>query len=98
MTKRTSIHENMEKLLMVWLTEKQLAGDTVTEAIICEKARAIYADLLQQTPGTLTDEASGEPFKASRGWFKNFKKRTGIHSDCFHCITNSTAKELKCGC
>uniref|UniRef100_A0A8C8VHY4 HTH CENPB-type domain-containing protein n=1 Tax=Pelusios castaneus TaxID=367368 RepID=A0A8C8VHY4_9SAUR len=62
---RTSIHENMEKLLMVWLTEKQLAGDTVTEAIICEKA-------------------SGEPFKASRGWFKNFKKRTGIHSVVRH--------------
>ncbi|XP_059540143.1 paraspeckle component 1 isoform X2 [Myotis daubentonii] len=37
---RTSIHENVEKLLMVWLTEKQLAGDTVTKAIICEKARA----------------------------------------------------------
>ncbi|XP_070253222.1 putative CENPB DNA-binding domain-containing protein 1 [Myotis yumanensis] len=69
---RTSIHENMEKLLMEWLTEKQLAGDTVTKAIICKKARAIYADLLQQTPGTSMDEASGEPFKASRGWFKNF--------------------------
>lgn len=32
-----SIRENMEKLLMVWLTEKQLAEDT-TEAIICGKA------------------------------------------------------------
>ncbi|KAI3361607.1 hypothetical protein L3Q82_013745, partial [Scortum barcoo] len=63
----TSIHENMEKLVMVWLTEKQLAGDTVMEAIICEKAQAIY-------------EALGKPFKASRGWFENFKKRTGIHS------------------
>ncbi|CAE1154389.1 unnamed protein product [Acanthosepion pharaonis] len=70
----------MEKLLMVWLTEKQIAGDTVTEAIICEKARAIYTDLMQQTPGTSTGGAPGEPFKASRGWFENFKKRTGIHS------------------
>uniref|UniRef100_A0A8C8S8U6 HTH CENPB-type domain-containing protein n=1 Tax=Pelusios castaneus TaxID=367368 RepID=A0A8C8S8U6_9SAUR len=75
-----SIHENMEKLLMVWLMEKQLAGDTVTKAIICEKARAIYADLLQQTPGTLMDEALGEPFKASQGWFENFKKRTAHFS------------------
>lgn len=81
---RTSIHENMEKLLMVWLTEKQLAGDTVTEAIICEKARAIYADLLQQTPGTSTGGSPGEPFKASRGWFENFKKRNGIHSVVRH--------------
>ena len=29
------------------LAVKQLVGDTVTEAIICEKALAIYADLLQ---------------------------------------------------
>ncbi|XP_051784390.1 tigger transposable element-derived protein 1-like [Erpetoichthys calabaricus] len=74
----------MEKLLIVWLTEKQLAGDTVMEAIICEKVRPIYADLQQQTPGTSTDEASGKPFKASRGWFENFKKRTGIHSVVRH--------------
>ncbi|XP_070268928.1 tigger transposable element-derived protein 1 isoform X2 [Myotis yumanensis] len=92
---RTSIHENMEKLLMVWLTEKQLAGDTVTKAIICEKARAIYADLLQQTPGTSMDEASGEPFKASRGWFENFKKRTGIHSVVRH--GEAASADIKAG-
>lgn len=65
---------------MVWLTEKPLADDTVTEAVICEKARTIYTDLWQQTPGTSTDEASGEPFKESCGWFENFTKRTGILS------------------
>ncbi|XP_061746133.1 tigger transposable element-derived protein 1-like [Nerophis ophidion] len=75
---RTAIHEDMERLLVVWLKEKQLAGDTVTEAIICEKARAIYASLLQKTPGTLTDEALAEQFKASRGWLDGFKKRIGI--------------------
>uniref|UniRef100_UPI00358F7D7E zinc finger BED domain-containing protein 4-like isoform X3 n=1 Tax=Myxine glutinosa TaxID=7769 RepID=UPI00358F7D7E len=30
----------------------QLAGDTVTESIMCEKARDIYGDLVQQTAGT----------------------------------------------
>ncbi|GIY60997.1 tigger transposable element-derived protein 1 [Caerostris darwini] len=69
----------MEKLLMVWVTEKQLQGDTLTQTIICEKARAIYGDLLKQTPQTSIDEASEESFKASRGWFENFKKRSGIH-------------------
>ncbi|GIY00811.1 hypothetical protein CDAR_76231 [Caerostris darwini] len=47
---RTTLHENIEKLLMVWVTEKQLQGDTLTQTIICEKARAIYGDLLKQTP------------------------------------------------
>ncbi|UYV84127.1 hypothetical protein LAZ67_X001268 [Cordylochernes scorpioides] len=81
---RTSLHENMEKLLMVWVTEKQLQGDTLTQTIICEKARAIYGDLLKQTPQTSIDEASEESFKASRGWFENFKKRSGIHSVVRH--------------
>ncbi|UYV72767.1 hypothetical protein LAZ67_10000620 [Cordylochernes scorpioides] len=55
---RTSLHENMEKLMMVWVTEKQLQGDTLTQTIICEKARAIYRDLLKQTLQTSIDEAS----------------------------------------
>ncbi|UYV82829.1 hypothetical protein LAZ67_22000997 [Cordylochernes scorpioides] len=75
---RTSLHENMEKLLMVWVTENHLQGDTLTQTIIFEKARAIYGDLLKQTPQTSIDEASEESFKASRGWFEIFKKRSGI--------------------
>ncbi|GBM72552.1 hypothetical protein AVEN_259833-1 [Araneus ventricosus] len=63
---RSSLHEKMEKLLMVWVTEKQLKGDTLTQGIICGKARAIYGDLLNQTPRTSTDEASEDSFKASR--------------------------------
>ncbi|XP_064116538.1 tigger transposable element-derived protein 1-like [Macrobrachium nipponense] len=75
--RHTDVHEKMENLLLVWLTEKQLAGDSVTEGIICEKAHSIFSDLQLQTPGTSMEE---ESFKASRGWFDNFKKRTGIHS------------------
>ncbi|UYV78607.1 hypothetical protein LAZ67_16002133 [Cordylochernes scorpioides] len=41
---------------------------------------AIYGDLPKQTLQTSIDEASEESFKASRGWFENFKKRSGIHS------------------
>ncbi|GBO21091.1 Tigger transposable element-derived protein 1 [Araneus ventricosus] len=74
----------MEKLLMVWVTEKQLKGDTLTQGIIREKARAIYGDLLNQTPRTSTDEALEDSFKASRAWFDNFRKRTGIHSVVRH--------------
>ncbi|GBM79260.1 hypothetical protein AVEN_238875-1 [Araneus ventricosus] len=81
---RSSLHEKKEELLMVWVTEKQLKGDTLTQGIICEKARAIYGDLLNQTPRTSTDEASEDSFKASRGWFDNFRKRTGIHSVVRH--------------
>ncbi|XP_075210241.1 putative CENPB DNA-binding domain-containing protein 1 [Lycorma delicatula] len=33
---RTNIHDEMEQLLLLWIKEKQLAGDSVSEAIICE--------------------------------------------------------------
>jgi len=78
--RRTNTHEEMERLLLLWVKEKQLAGDTITEAIICEKARMIYGDLSKEAPGSSSDVPSAEVFKGSRGWFKNFKKRTGIHS------------------
>ncbi|XP_064100736.1 tigger transposable element-derived protein 1-like [Macrobrachium nipponense] len=80
---RTNIFEEMVKLLLVWVKEKELAGDTVTETVICEKAWSIYTDLVKKEAST-SKEASEEAFKASRGWFDNFKKRTGIHSVVRH--------------
>ena len=85
-SKRSDIHEEMESLLLTWVQTKQVAGDTISQAIISEKARAIFNDLL------LTREEEGEPstsketetFKASHGWFERFKKRTGIHSVVRH--------------
>lgn len=52
--------------------EKHLAGDTVTNNEIFEKAKkcTLYTDLIS--------------FKASREWFDNFKKRSGIHSVVRH--------------
>uniref|UniRef100_A0ABM5GL52 CENPB DNA-binding domain-containing protein 1 n=1 Tax=Pogona vitticeps TaxID=103695 RepID=A0ABM5GL52_9SAUR len=78
---RPAVLEEVEKLLVIWMQEKQLAGDTVTEAVICEKARALYEDLVQQQPGT---SAEPEEFKASRGWFECFKTRSSIHSKVRH--------------
>jgi len=71
--------EEVEKLLMVWINEKQLADDNVSGAIICEKAALLYSDITRDTPGS-----SAEKFKASKGWFENFKKRKGVHSVVRH--------------
>ncbi|XP_039632281.1 tigger transposable element-derived protein 1-like [Polypterus senegalus] len=79
---RPHVLEDVEKLLLVWINEKQLAGDTVTENLICEKAKGLYADLVSKLPGTSTENEEG--FKASRGWFDNFKRRSGIHSIVRH--------------
>nr|XP_053629208.1 tigger transposable element-derived protein 1-like [Cherax quadricarinatus]XP_053629209.1 tigger transposable element-derived protein 1-like [Cherax quadricarinatus] len=74
--KRPQIVEEVEKLLLVWIKDEEIAGDSVSETIICEKARKLHADLVQKTPGTSADSE----FKASRGWFDRFKKRSGIHN------------------
>ncbi|GFS88944.1 jerky protein homolog-like [Nephila pilipes] len=82
---RTNIHDEMEQLLLLWIKEKQLAGDSVSEAIICEKAGAIFQDLKRDVTETEGESSQGgEGFKASRGWFDNFKKRSGIHSVICH--------------
>nr|XP_020671309.1 tigger transposable element-derived protein 1-like [Pogona vitticeps] len=88
-----AVLEEVEKLLVMWMQEKQSAGDTVTEPVICEKARALYTDLVEQQPGT---SAEPEEFKASRGWFERFKIRSGIHSMVRHgeaASSNVTAAE-----
>ncbi|XP_061126126.1 tigger transposable element-derived protein 1-like [Syngnathus typhle] len=65
--------EDVEKLLLQWVTERQARGEKVSEPIICERARQLYSDLTRDSPGDSPDD-----FKASRGWFENFKKRSGI--------------------
>ncbi|GLV43793.1 hypothetical protein CBL_21277, partial [Carabus blaptoides fortunei] len=52
------------------------AGDNVSEAIICDRAKMIHANLLKIKAGPSQESAV---FKASHGRFDNFKKRPGIH-------------------
>ena len=45
------------------INEKQLKGDSLSEAFICEKALDIYGDLVKKTLGANSKEFD---FKASR--------------------------------
>lgn len=67
----------MEKLLLIWINKKQLAGNSILETIICEKAKHLHQDLPKKTPDTSSEN---DVFKASRDWFEKFKKRGGIHT------------------
>ncbi|KAJ7319616.1 hypothetical protein JRQ81_019127 [Phrynocephalus forsythii] len=73
--------EQVEKLLFIWVEEKQCAGDTVSKATICTKAKALHMDLLNQQPET---SRAAEEFKASRGWFEKIKMRSEIYSMVRH--------------
>lgn len=82
--RRSPVINEMERLLLIWIREKHLAGGAITKAIICEKARAIYSDLAQDAPSTSSNTPAAEQFKASYGWFDKFRKRTGIYSVIRH--------------
>ena len=85
--KRPAILEEMEKLLMIFIKDKELAGDSISESVICAKALDIYKDLKKSLP-----EVDHGDFKASRGWFEKFKGRTGIHSVVRHGEASSADK------
>ncbi|GFS36825.1 jerky protein homolog-like [Nephila pilipes] len=75
--------EEMENVLLVWIKEREMVGETTSQNVICQKARQIYQELKMKKPGS-SSEVDEEDFKGSRGWFDNFKKRTGIHNVAKH--------------
>ena len=79
---RCNVTEQMETLLLVWINEKQMAGDSVSEAIICEKAKQLFEELGAKVPSTSTGPA--KEFFGTKGWFTGFRKRTGLHSVVRH--------------
>ncbi|XP_068212569.1 putative CENPB DNA-binding domain-containing protein 1 [Palaemon carinicauda] len=44
--KRSHVYDEMKRLLLVWIKDKEMAGDTIIEEIICPKTRAIFGDLV----------------------------------------------------
>ena len=79
---RPKLLEDVEKLLLVWINERQLKGDSMSKGITCAKAKAMYVDLARKTPDMLSEDEKA--FKTSQRSFKKFKKRTGIHSVVRH--------------
>ena len=70
---RPQIIEEVEKILLVFINEKQLNGDSLSEAFICEKALDIYGDLVKKT---LCANYKDFYFKVSKGWFEKVLKRS----------------------
>lgn len=69
------IHE-MEKLLMLWIQDQTHNLVPLTSTVITAKARSILSSLREKD-----GDESPCTFRASLGWFANFKKRFGLHND-----------------
>ena len=86
---RIKIIEEVDKLLLVFINEKQLKGGSLSETFICEKAQDINGDpvkkLFMQILKTLTSKQEEDGSKSL--------KRCGIHSVFRHGEAASTKKK-----
>lgn len=55
-----------KNFLLIWINKKQLADDSVSETIICEKTKQLHSNLKWDT--------QSDEFKASSQWIDRFKK------------------------
>ena len=61
---RSQTIEDVEKLLLVWINEQQLAEDSVSEVIIYEKVRLLHANFAKKIPGTSSAVSELRPAEA----------------------------------
>jgi hypothetical protein len=47
---QSTVLDKVERLLLVWINERQMAGDGLSVSIICEKVRDINTDLIKDKP------------------------------------------------
>ncbi|XP_023225581.1 tigger transposable element-derived protein 1-like [Centruroides sculpturatus] len=80
----------MERLLLIWIKEREMKKDVTSMTIIQEKAREIFEELKKQTPNSSDEEIE---FKATTGWFSKFRRRTGIKHVVIHGEFASADKE-----
>jgi len=59
-----------------------MAGDSVSEAIICEEAKQLFEGLGAKAPSTSNGPV--KEFSSTKGWFTRFRKRIGLHSVVRH--------------
>lgn len=71
---RNHILEKMEKSLCIWIYDQTQRNVPLSQLIIMDKARTLFADIKEQTGDTSII------FTASRGWFERFKKRSNLNS------------------
>ncbi|XP_068226552.1 tigger transposable element-derived protein 1-like [Palaemon carinicauda] len=74
--KRGKCMDEMEKLLTMWIEHQKQRRVPLSLMLIQEKARSLYEDVKAKAG----EEAAGESFVASHGWFNRLKNRANLHN------------------
>lgn len=75
--KRSKIIEEIEDMLRPWIVDLTRRDIPVNRGMIQERALIFYENLTAQT--SYQNEPGENVFKASNGWFDNFRKRFNYH-------------------
>ncbi|GIX71228.1 HTH CENPB-type domain-containing protein [Caerostris darwini] len=80
--RRNKVIEEMEKLLLLWINDKQLKGDSISQSMICIKAQNFYQELLATMPSTSIGKDINYDFMAKWGCRKTFttKEEQTLHT------------------
>lgn len=74
---RNWIMEKMEKLLIIWIEDKNKRRMPMSQMTIQEKALSIFGNLKN---GDTDETAEDVTFQASRGWFEKSKNRFNLRN------------------
>ena len=66
----------MEKVLRVWMQDQYQCRVPLSLMLIQEEAKSLYEELKKKHG----EESKGAPFKASHGWFHQFKATAKLHN------------------
>ncbi|GFX20833.1 hypothetical protein TNCV_78881 [Trichonephila clavipes] len=72
--------EEMEDLLLIWIKEREMAGDTLSQNAMCQKARQIYQNLKVKKDSGIKPEVDDDDSKGSKGRIGSFKNKTKIRN------------------
>lgn len=94
MQQRSQVLYEVESLLLVWINEKQLAEESIGEALICKKALFLHGDLVPKTQSS--SSASTDEFKARQNSLQ-MARQTDSFTHFYDIYENYFDEKLKSG-
>jgi hypothetical protein len=93
---RSQTIEEVEKLLLIWINDNTLGGNSISEGMVSGKARRLHDEMVKKYLGT---RGNTDVLKASRRSFEKLKTISGIPLVLRHgVVVSANQKQLNNFC